>query len=289
MEIVVTGPSGKLGGALVRLWQGEHIVHALGREVLDLRKPNELVRALENYSFDAIVNGAAMANPERCENNPEEARLVNTESPAALARICGERGARLVHFSTDYVLDGSREGLKDEEAPVHPLNEYGRSKLAGENLVLEEHAESIVCRVSWIFGTEPGGFLESFLARAGRGEELQAVEDKFSKPTCVREIARVVLALLERGDLKGLFHLTHEGAPESWWSYASKVLGFAHALGLLEELKEVRRQKMADATRLQVARPIHTAMDPARLRAELGGGGGSWQEAARARVRELLE
>lgn len=289
MEIVVTGSTGKLGGALVKHWERDHTVHALGRGELDLLQPAELARTLEGYSFDAIVNAAAMADVECCERSPKEARVVNSESPAELARICGERGARFVHFSTDYVLEGSREGLKDEQAAVAPLNEYARSKLAGENMVQEVNGDAVVGRVSWIFGTEPGGFLENFLARARNGEELEAVADKFSKPTCAREIGRIVIAILERRDLAGLFHVTHEGGPESWWSYGTQVLALAAELGLLENLKEVGRQSMAAVARLQVKRPIHTSMDPARLRDELGWRGPSWQEAARAQLGSLLE
>ncbi|MFP6864338.1 MAG: NAD(P)-dependent oxidoreductase [Roseibacillus sp.] len=288
MEIVVTGPTGKLGGALVRLWQGEHTVHALGRDALDLAAPGEIERQLAGHSFDAIVNCAAMANPENCEANPVDARRVNTESPGELSRVCRERGARLVHFSTDYVLDGRDEGLKDESASTKPLSTYAGTKLAGEDLVMEGDPHSVVCRVSWIFGTNPPGFLESFLQCARDGKDLAAIADKYSKPTSAAEIARVVMALLER-DLTGLFHLTHEGEPESWWSYATKVLALAHKGGWIEEMREVRPQALADFPNMAALRPIHTSMQPGRLVRELGWQGPLWEEAARVRIERLLE
>ncbi len=281
MEIVVTGCTGRLGRSLIREWQGEHALHCLGREDLDFGDPAGLERRLEDLSFGALVNCAAMADVECCESHLKEAQLVNAESPRVLARVCAQRGARLIHFSTDYVLDGTREGLKGEGAAVRPLNHYARTKRAGEESVLEENADAIVGRVSWLFGTEPDGIVESVFRSARRGEELRAVADKFSKPTSAREIGRMVLALLTRPDLTGLFHLIHPGEPESWWSVATKVVQIAHEEELLEECPEVRAGGMEQAERLKVRRPVHTAMDPVRLRTDLCWRGVNWEEEAR--------
>jgi dTDP-4-dehydrorhamnose reductase len=289
MEIVVTGRTGKLGGALVRAWSAEHTIHALGRKDADLRHPQRLRAQLESFRFDALVNCAAMAGLEDCEAHPEAARMINAESPGVLADLCRERGARLVHFSTDYVLDGKEAGLKDEKAPVNPLSAYARSKLAGEERARENDGRALVCRVSWIFGTEPPGFIESFLARARAGEDLEAIADKFSKPTCAREIGRMVLALLARQDLTGVFHLTHEGEAESWWSCGSRMLVLAQELGLLEKVKEVRKRRLEEIPAMAASRPHHSAMDPTRLRTELGWTGTSWEEAARQRLQVLLD
>ena len=107
MEILLTGCGGRLGRALLQEWNGEHVVHGLGREELDLREPGALEGRLRGLSFDALVNCAALADVERCELDRREAKLVNAEAPGVLARACAERGARFVHFSTDYVLDGA--------------------------------------------------------------------------------------------------------------------------------------------------------------------------------------
>ncbi len=287
MEIVVTGCTGRLGRSLIREWQGEHALHCLGREDLDFGDPAGLERKLEDLSFGALVNCAAMADVECCESHLQEAQLVNAESPRVLARVCARRGARFIHFSTDYVLDGTREGLKGEGAGVRPLNHYARTKRAGEESVLEENADAIVGRVSWLFGTEPDGIVESVFRSARRGEELRAVADKFSKPTSAGEIGRMVLALLGRPDLAGLFHLTHPGEPESWWSIASTVVRLGYEAGLLEGCPEVQPEVMERVERLRVARPVHTAMDPARLRNDLGWEGVNWEEEVRLRLGAL--
>jgi dTDP-4-dehydrorhamnose reductase len=193
-----------------------------------------------------------------------------------------------VHFSTDYVLCGAEPGLKDERAPTAPINVYGHTKLEGERRVLACDPNALVCRVSWIFGTEPPGFIEAFLERARAGEDLEAVADKFSMPTRAAEIARVVSALLGRRDLGGIFHVTHGGEPESWWSCGTKMLALARGLGLLEEVREVRRRRLGEIVSLAVPRPVHTAMNPRRLREELGWPVTGWEEAARRQLRELL-
>ena len=284
MEIVVTGCGGRLGRALLSEWEGEHVVHGLGREELDLREPGLLEKRLESLHFDALVNCAALADVERCESNRREAELVNAESPAVLARLCAGRGVRLVHFSTDYVLEGGSEGLKSETAPVRPINHYAHTKRLGEESVLNENPAAVVGRVSWLFGTEPGGVVESAFRRLRQGGIIRAVDDKFSKPTSVPEIGRMVLALLGREDLGGIFHLTHPGEPESWWSIARKVAALAREDGLLGNEVEVVSETMAQAERLEVERPVHTAMDPERLREDLHWPGVCWETEARKRI-----
>ncbi|MDP6206881.1 MAG: sugar nucleotide-binding protein, partial [Roseibacillus sp.] len=113
------------------------------------------------------------------------------------------------------------------------------------------------------------------------------VDDKFSKPTSVREIGRMVMALLGRPDLAGLFHLTHVGEPESRWSIATKVVRLGHEAGLLESCPEVQPEAMERAKRMRVVRPVHTAMDPARLRTDLHWRGVSWEEEARISLESL--
>lgn len=289
MEILLTGCGGRLGRSLLQEWNGEHVVHGLGREELDLREPGALEGRLRGLSFDALVNCAALADVERCELDRREAKLVNTEAPGVLARFCAERGARFIHFSTDYVLDGAEEGLKNEEAPVRPLNHYARTKRRGEELVLTENPDALVGRVSWLFGTEPGGVVESVVRRSREGGPIRAVGDKFSKPTSVKEIGRMTLALLGRGDLSGIFHLTHPGEPESWWSIACKVVALGREAGLVADGVQVIRETMEQSGRMQAVRPVHTAMNPVRLREELSWKGVGWEEEARKVMGLLAE
>ena len=180
-------------------------------------------------------------------------------------------------------------GLKNEEAPVRPLNHYARTKRRGEELVLTENPDALVGRVSWLFGTEPGGVVESVVRRSREGGPIRAVGDKFSKPTSVKEIGRMTLALLGRGDLSGIFHLTHPGEPESWWSIACKVVALGREAGLVADGVQVIRETMEQSGRMQAVRPVHTAMNPVRLREELSWKGVGWEEEARKVMALLAE
>ncbi len=289
MNVVLTGTTGKLGGFLRRHWAGVHRVHCLTREVADLRDPEALRRVLEEMSFDALVSCAAMTSPEACEADPAGADVVNGEAPAVMAAVCRERGARLLHFSTDYVLDGTEPGLKDEQAVTNPLNHYGRSKLDGECRVLDECPMAMVCRVSWLFGTTPPGFVQTVVGRAKRGEKLDLVADKWSMPSSVADIAQATDRLLNRPDLAGVIHLTNLGEEESWWSYGKKVLQIARELGILDRDVMVHPAKLADIPQLSTPRPLHTAMIPARMGHELGWTPRCWEEAAREVLRAQAE
>jgi dTDP-4-dehydrorhamnose reductase len=284
VKILIIGAGGKLGKFLMSEWAGRDEVQGLTRAQVDLRNPEELARELATREFDVVVNCAAVASPDLCQDDPDTAWAVNAVAPRVLARACRERKARVVHFSTDYVLDGAEEGLKDEDAPTFANGEYGRSKRAGEEAVLEEAGQSLVCRVSWVFGTETAGFCEDIVARARRGEHLEAIADKWSMPTYARDIGAWVQALIPRQDLAGVFHLTHTGEPESWWSYGSKVLEEAHALGLLEKRAKILPTKMEDLKIFRAPRPVYTAMRPRRLQEEAGIEVRDWITAARERL-----
>lgn len=287
MKIVLTGATGKLGGYLARRWAGVHEVYRLTRDVADLRQPKTLRRVLGAQSFDALVNCAGMTSPEACEAQPAVAAVVNGESPEVMAEVCRERDARMVHFSTDYVLDGREPGLKDERAETGPVNQYGLSKLDGERRVLDQCPAALVCRVSWIFGTSPPGFLQTVLKRAEEEGDLEFVADKWSMPSGVEDIACATEMLLERPDLSGVMHLTNLGAEESWWSYGRKVIEMALEEGVLKREVKVHPTALADIPQLSAPRPLHTAMTPARLMEIQDGPIRGWEEAARDVIRRL--
>ena len=143
----------------------------------------------------------------------------------------------------------------------------------------------MVCRVSWLFGTTPPGFVRTVVERAKRGEKLDLVADKWSMPSSVTDIAQATDRLLNRPDLAGVIHLTNLGEEESWWSYGKKVLRMARELGILDRDVMMHPARLADIPQLSTPRPLHTAMIPARLVHELGWTVRSWEEAAREVLR----
>ena len=268
MQLLLFGGSGRVGEVVCRVareagWQ----VYAPGREECDLRCSGEVAAYVLEHPAEAVVNCAAVAGLEACLDDPLEAHLVNAVAPAQMALACRHTGARFVHLSTDYVLDGRRPGLKNESAKCKPINIYGESKREGELQTLEALSEALVLRVSWVCGNvRHPSFVESMLARALRGEPLAAVADKFSLPTHAEDIARVILALLPR-PTSGIYHLCSIGEPMSWHTCATLALEHAARLSFLPAPPCVSPQRLADIPFFRTPRPEHTAMDTAALRA----------------------
>ena len=214
---------------------------------------------------DVVINAAAVSGLEACEANPLQAHLVNAVAPAAMALACRHTGARFLHLSTDYVLDGRRAGLKDESARCKPANIYAESKREAEFAIAEAYAESLIARVSWVGGNpERPGFAEQVLAKALRGEPLAAIVDKYSLPTDAEDIARALLALADTGE-RGVLHLCSGGEPLSWWDCADITLREAARLGLLPAAPSIARQTLREARFFRAVRPQHTAMSNVRL------------------------
>ncbi len=187
-------------------------------------------------------------------------------APEMMARICRLEGMRFIHLSTDYVLDGRREGLKTEEE-VPPVNVYGESKLEAEFRVREEMPDALVARVSWVFGN-PGrpSFLEMVLRRAMKREPLAAVADKWSMPTWVEDLCVWLRFLAYESGASGVLHLCQSGEPVSWHSYAVAVLKCAVKHGLLPSFCRLWRNKSSTNRPVSGdARPRHTAMSCERL------------------------
>lgn len=274
MRILLFGASGRSGQVLAEAARAAgHAVLAPSHEQCDLRALQGLSDAVLRCGADAVVNAAAVSGLEDCLADPLTAHAVNAMAPAAMALACRHTGARFVHLSTDYVLDGRRAGLKDEGAKCRPLSVYAESKREGELEVLEALPEALVLRVSWICGNpRRPSFVESMLRRALAGQELAAIADKFSLPTDARSIAGAVLALLAEPEGErscGIFHLCSGGSPLGWHGCAQVALRRAVELGALPELPPVREQRLDEASFFREPRPRHTAMDHARLRRRL--------------------
>lgn len=215
-----------------------------------------------------VINAAAVSRLEACEDDPLHAHLVNAVAPAAMALACRHTGARFLHLSTDYVLEGHRAGLKDESTRCKPLNVYGESKREAEFAIAEAFAESVIVRVSWVCGNPAKpGFIEQTLERALAGEPLAAIADQYSLPTDAEDAARGLLALAET-DVHGVFQLCAGGAPMTRHDCALIALREAVRLGLLPELPAVEPQRLKNVSFFRALRPQHTAMNNGKLRAQ---------------------
>lgn len=268
MQMLVFGGSGRVGQVMCRAaraagWEVTAPTHA----ECDLLRP-EMVSdyVLAHAGAQAVVNCAAVSGLEACLDDALNAHVINAVSPAEMALACRHTGARFVHLSTDYVLDGRRAGKKDESARCKPINTYGESKREGELQVMEALAESLILRVSWVCGNvEKPSFVESMLGRALQGQPLAAIADKYSLPTHAEDIARVALALIPREEMSGPLHVSACGEPLSWHDCATLALACAARVGALPEAPPVTPQRLEDVPFFRAPRPRHTAMDNTAL------------------------
>ena len=271
MRILIFGASGRTGQIVQR------IAAAAGHHTLTPAHadcPLENTHQLSNYvltsNADLIINCAAISNIETCAADPLQAHLINALAPATMALACRHTGARFIHLSTDYVLDGRRPGIRNESAKCRPINCYAETKREGEYQTLEANPAAIIARVSWVCGNPARpSFIESTLTRALAGQPLAAVADKYSLPTAAADIARAALHLATT-EHRGVIHLTSSGAPLSWWHCATLALQAAVQQGALAEAPAIQQQQLDSVPFFREPRPRHTAMDNTLLTTTLG-------------------
>ncbi|MCZ6465505.1 MAG: dTDP-4-dehydrorhamnose reductase [Proteobacteria bacterium] len=280
-RFLVTGKTGQLGTWLVRRLTADAdsvLVRATGREDLDLANPPTMKKVFEGLAGgppDVLVNAAAFTAVDRCESEEELALRVNAESPRKLARACREAGVRMVHVSTDFVFDGRGRKPYDEKAAARPQTAYGRTKLAGERLVFDEHPDALVVRASWVFG--PGrNFVRTMIEQAEKrrsgaiSSPLRVVDDQQGRPTYAADLAQAILDLVAE-QARGIIHVCNDGVA-SWWGLARAALD---AGGYREvEIEPIR----ASAYERPAPVPMYTVMD-CPVAAALGVSLRHWREA----------
>lgn len=230
-RILLIGSTGQVGHELAGILPRVGEVIVPDRSAFDLMRPSDLTRLIQNVHPRMIVNAAAYTAVDLAEKEPDKARAINTEAPAVMAAEAEKLNALLVHYSTDYVFDGSKESPYAEDDPTHPLNVYGRTKLDGEIAIRNSGCEHLILRTAWVYATRGKNFLLTILRLASQREELRIVSDQLGAPTWAREIARATASMLERyaavaaGDspATGTFHVT-AGGTTNWHAFASAIL-----------------------------------------------------------------
>jgi dTDP-4-dehydrorhamnose reductase len=263
LKILLLGADGQLATALAPLFEtAGHVVATLPRATCDLTLPRQLEEQMAAHCPDTVVNTAAFNQVDQCEMEIDQAFCVNGYGPRMLARFCEERGARLVHFSTNYVFDGRQQIPYDEEAPPNPLSSYGLSKLAGESFVRRLSRRHLIIRTCGVFGfrrdRRPGAnFIERITTAATAGRPLRVVDDQIMTPTYAGHLATAVAGLLGRG-ASGLYHVTNSGWC-SWAEFAREILIRTGAAG---EVHPVSSREFAAPAK----RPAYSVLQNARLR-----------------------
>jgi dTDP-4-dehydrorhamnose reductase len=228
-RILLTGKNGQVGWELQRALTPLGEVVAVDRQTLDLADPDSIRAVIRETKPHLIVNPAAYTAVDKAESEPGLAQAVNGVAPGVMAEEAKRLGAALIHYSTDYVFDGAKEGAYVEEDRTSPLNVYGKTKLAGEEAVRASGAAHLILRTSWVYGARGKNFLLTMLRLAKEREELKIVVDQIGAPTWSRLIAEVTAQILAQRigqwqELTGLYHFT-AGGKTSWHGFASAIVG----------------------------------------------------------------
>jgi dTDP-4-dehydrorhamnose reductase len=293
--ILLTGKNGQVGWELQRSLLPLGRIVAVDRHELDLADADALRHRLSELRPDIIVNAAAYTAVDQAEREPALAHAVNAAAPAQLAEDAARRGALLIHYSTDYVFDGTKGEPYDEDDRPNPLNAYGRSKLDGEEAVQASGAGHLILRTSWLYSSRGSNFLRTMLRLASEREELRIVADQIGTPTWARFLAEstaqaVRQAMQERrsGNFEsGVFHLTAVGET-SWHGFASAILERAASLPGATGFRVKAVTPIATAEYpLPAARPANSRLRTDRFRARFGLEIPSWEECLQLCLEEI--
>ncbi|UZG44637.1 dTDP-4-dehydrorhamnose reductase [Caldimonas thermodepolymerans] len=281
MKLLLLGPHGQLGWELRRALAPLGEVIALDRRgdpvrgwCGDLMQPVALARTVEALRPDAIVNAAAYTDVDRAEREPGLAMRCNAEAPAALARAAAQLGAWLLHYSTDYVFDGSGEHPFDETAPPAPLNTYGRSKLEGEERIRASGCRHLILRTGWLHAARGENFVSAMLRLGAERERLQVVADQVGAPTGADLVAdlsaHALRAAMQQPALAGTYHVAASGWT-SWHGYALRVFDGARRRGFaLRVTPDAVEPIPSSAWPAAARRPLNGRLDTTRFRAAFG-------------------
>lgn len=299
MKILLLGGNGQLGWELRRslsvlgeLFAPARRADAPGGLVADLHDRDGLARMVRQLAPAVIVNAAAYTAVDRAESEREAANEVNSLAVGTLAQEAERCGAWLVHYSTDYVFDGSgRKAWCEQDAPA-PLNWYGTTKLEGERLLQRLCSRHLLLRTSWVYAGRGGNFARTMLRLAGERDEIKVVDDQIGAPTGADVIADATAHALglamAKPKLAGLYHLSASGET-SWLGYARHVLAFAEREGVPLRVKAAQVQAVPSSAFPSAARrPLNSRLDSSRLRDAFGLHLPAWQSGVERMLAETL-
>jgi dTDP-4-dehydrorhamnose reductase len=291
MNILVLGAQGQLGFELCRSLMPLGQVTGLTRNEADLADLAGFNAALEAHPFDVVVNAAAYTAVDKAETETELAHTINGTAVGLLGEVAAQRGALVIHYSTDYVFDGTKPTPYLETDPTGPLNAYGQSKRAGEMALQESGADHLIFRTTWVYGARGANFFRTMLRVGKERETLSVVADQLGAPTFTRNLADmsahvVVQAMRERygrtgahGTVpfqNGLYHLCNEGKT-SWHGFATAIFEAARAKGLPMNVSEVKAIT-TDQYPLPARRPAYSHLDMSAFKARFGLAMPTWED-----------
>lgn len=295
MKILLLGQGGQVGWELQRALAPLGEVVGLDHDSTELHgdfsRPEALAATVAAVKPDLIVNAAAHTAVDKAESEPELARAINATAPGVLARCAAETGAWLVHYSTDYVFDGSGETARDETAATGPLSVYGQTKLEGEELIRASGCRHLILRTSWVYAARGGNFARTMLRLAAERERLTVIDDQIGAPTGADLLADLTAQMVRTAmssdlDLSGVYHAVASGET-SWHGYASFVIERARQKG--RELKVQTIDPVpTSAFPTPAQRPHNSRLSTHKLQQVFGLRLPPWQQGVERMLTEIL-
>lgn len=281
--ILITGGSGQIGGALKRLCLkvGVEALAPTSNE-LDLRDEVGLNAYFASQRVSAVVNCAAYTAVDQAEVEKDLAWQLNAKAPGIIAECCANRSIPLVHVSTDYVFNGTKDGFYVEDDPIDPLGVYGQSKAAGERAITEIGGDYVILRTAWVLSDGPKNFLSTMLRVGAERDEVRVVNDQYGCPTHAADVAEVVLKILQsQRNKSGIWHCVNAGEA-SWYELADHIFAHSRAHGLkAPNLLGIS----SDQYPTLAQRPFNSRLSTTRLVDDFGITLRPWREA----VTEILD
>ena len=297
MKILLFGKGGQVGWELQRSLAplGELIALGTGSQDLcgDFTNPEGIAQTVRIVKPDVIVNAAAYTAVDKAESQVELALTINARTPGVLAEAAKHSGALLIHYSTDYVFDGSGDIPWYETDPTGPLSVYGKTKLDGEQAISESGCRHLIFRTSWVYAARGGNFAKTMLRLAGERDSLNVINDQVGAPTGADLLADVTAhalrSALQRPDLSGLYHLV-AGGQTSWYDYARFVIDFACLAGVdIKVAPEAILPVPTSAFPTAAERPLNSRLDTRKLQNSFGLNLPNWQTGVSRMLTEILE
>ncbi|WP_020164184.1 dTDP-4-dehydrorhamnose reductase [Methyloversatilis discipulorum] len=297
MKILLFGKGGQVG------WELQRALAPLGELIAldfdtagdlsgDFSQPEAVAATVRRVAPDLIVNAAAHTAVDKAESEADLARLINASTPGRIAQEAKALGAHLIHYSTDYVFDGSGDAPRDETAATGPLSVYGRTKLEGEQLIAASGATHLILRTSWVYAARGGNFAKTMLKLAKERERLTVIADQFGAPTGAELLADVsahaARMLRARPELSGLYHCVAAGET-SWYGYATHVIERARAAGhAIKVAPDAILPIPTSDYPTPATRPLNSRLDTRRLREVFGLVLPPWQQGVDRMLAEIL-
>ncbi|MFT7723289.1 MAG: dTDP-4-dehydrorhamnose reductase [Roseateles sp.] len=293
MKILLLGKGGQVG------WELQRSLAVAGEVVAldfddggDFTQPDRLLARVQALAPQVIVNAAAHTAVDKAESEPDLARQINATTPALLAIEAKRLNALLVHYSTDYVFDGSGGQPRDEEAPIAPLSVYGRTKAEGEDAIRASGCQHLILRTSWVYAARGGNFAKTMLRLAAERDQLKVIADQVGAPTGADLLADLTPHMLRAARanpaLTGTYHAV-AGGETSWHEYARFVIETARARG--QSIKVAPDQILPIPTRdypTPAARPLNSRLSTAKLQQRFGLRLPHWQQGVERMLAEIL-